>query len=271
MQISNLPKDDNRRRFANIHVMEDSEELLGMLLDGAHNACKSHRGAANGVSPALKFAPGSAAAQAVSALYKDQASWVSDSFGQVMLSWFRCTCGHVSPSAALERQLVMQLPEHAGELPLQACLRDYFKAEVVDAKCPCESCTGTKTKALQLAVLPEVLVIQLRRSMSGCTDGVLKQWKVHTELDVPAELDMSAYCCHDVMKELQPQRTGSQYQLRAVCHHEGVCSDRGHYWADCRTVADGRWRRFNDCVVTDVSCPSGPSATAFLLFYERVQ
>ena len=57
------------------------------------------------------------------------------------------------------------------------------------------------------------------------------------------------------------------YDLSATVHHAGTMTG-GHYWAQCRSPADGKVYACNDSTVRLDAITSDPSRTAFVLFYK---
>lgn len=43
-----------------------------------------------------------------------------------------------------------------------------------------------------------------------------------------------------------------RYHLQAIVSHLGYTMDSGHYVADVRSPLDGKWREFDDSLVTEV-------------------
>jgi ubiquitin C-terminal hydrolase len=63
-------------------------------------------------------------------------------------------------------------------------------------------------------------------------------------------------------------RSESLYDLYAVVHHLGALTG-GHYVASVRTNTDGKWKLFNDALVTEISSRDIIDASAYILFYVR--
>ena len=113
--------------------------------------------------------------------------------------------------------------------------------------------------------LPDILFIQLKRFQHN---GIAS--KVSTEIVVPEYLDLRPFCATAVMTHLDLDAGGFIYRLTSTCHHTGESVNSGHYWATCRGMLDGVWRRYDDEVVTEIACPVGLDTTGYLFFYERV-
>ena len=78
---------------------------------------------------------------------------------------------------------------------------------------------------------------------------------------VEEQLDLSS-CCNPVAKGAVPP----VYQLVGISHHSGSL-EGGHYTATVRSASDGSWYHFNDTSVHRDTKPSGPSSSAYVMFY----
>ena len=63
-------------------------------------------------------------------------------------------------------------------------------------------------------------------------------------------------------------RSEALYDLYAVVHHLGALTG-GHYVASVRSGCDGKWKLFNDALVTEISSRDIVDASAYILFYVR--
>lgn len=130
-------------------------------------------------------------------------------------------------------------------------------------------------KTMQLWSAPEVLVLHLKRfSYSRFFRN-----KIGKAVSFPLEgLDLSPYV-------VGPQSTGAQpggaaaedaserppllYDCVAVSEHMGSLGG-GHYTASAKSCEDGKWYKFNDASVREVTGSSvNQSGDAYLLFYVR--
>jgi ubiquitin C-terminal hydrolase len=186
----------------------------------------------------------------------------------------------------------------AAALLLQDCLSAFVEQEVLTGSeaVKCGSCKRTcdATKRLQIFQCPQLLVLTLKRFNSGSSSrgGGAGGWagsggggwfgfspysKNQTPVKVDAQhaLDLSPYCNQQALKAaVDGAGTGRgcskpHYQLLAVSEHSG-CLGGGHYTAQGRNVADGRWYDFNDASVTPDSHPSGSSSSAYVLFFRLI-
>ena len=84
-----------------------------------------------------------------------------------------------------------------------------------------------------------------------------------TAVDVVANnLDLSPYCSLSARK--QPQKP--IYSLIAVSNHSGSMGG-GHYTAQCKSAMNSKWYECNDSMVRESMVASGPSSSAYVLFY----
>ena len=86
-----------------------------------------------------------------------------------------------------------------------------------------------------------------------------------TAVDVVADkLDLSPYCSTAAKKQLQKP----VYSLIAVSNHSGSMGG-GHYTAQCKSVLTEKWYDCNDSNVREDAAASGPSSSAYVMFYRR--
>lgn len=84
-----------------------------------------------------------------------------------------------------------------------------------------------------------------------------------TIVDVVADnLDLSPYCSLSARK--QPHKP--VYSLIAVSNHSGSMGG-GHYTAQCKSAINSKWYDCNDSTVREDTGASGPSSSAYVLFY----
>jgi len=102
---------------------------------------------------------------------------------------------------------------------------------IVCAKC---KCVRAFTKQLSLRVLPNVLVLHLKRF-----DAMLQR-KIGLHVAFPLELDMSRYV-HETARP--PTSEPAMYDLYAVINHHGTMN-AGHYTAFTRLA--GNWFKCDD-------------------------
>eukprot|EP00960_Hanusia_phi_P027412 746827-Hanusia_phi.AAC.1 len=170
-------------------------------------------------------------------------------------------------------------------------------------------------KGLQLADLPYILTIQLKRF--DFDYETMRRIKITDRVTFPEMLDAASYLCRNPkrkrrmsitddppgMNESDPERMEGEsslhsssncetsesarnplwYDLYSVMVHSGSAFG-GHYYAYVKDVAEGRWYKFNDSVVTeacwqDVESTFGAqggmatsyltTATAYMLLYRR--
>ena len=137
---------------------------------------------------------------------------------------------------------------------LSDCLNMLTTEETLDEeeRPYCNKCKGlTKsTKHLDLAKLPRILVIQLKR-FSG--------EHVRTKLSTPVKFDET----WKLMGTAYRTHTYSLYGI--VCHSDSISN--GHYITYCRYKND--WRCFDDSMVNIVSWKHVRDQEAYILFYEK--
>ena len=129
---------------------------------------------------------------------------------------------------------------------LQDCLGAFLKSEEV--VCRCEACGENTMHTLVpgLTVLPEYLIIQLKRFSYHAAET-----KVNTCVDFPIESLVLG---------------SAQYRLISCCSHIEIGMGCGHYTAHVR--CGDAWYCCNDSVISKVG--EVDKRRAYVLFYERV-
>lgn len=252
-------------KYCDVTVQRDAASFLRRMLELGDSAGRYRSTARTALlrdvakRPAAKGSAGAAGAPAGTS---QDTSWVMDVFSMQQHSTVCCgSCGAESRTSASDLSLELELNQPSR---LVDCVDSYFQEERLDGY-RCSRCVQEKvpeadwgsTKTLRMADPPAILRMGVKRFAPGHAGEV----KTHHSVYIPDVLDVSRYC---------EGRGRAQYRLCAICHHHGKCAQSGHYVAECRSVADGSWRRFDDSVVTKIDCPAGPSETAYILFYERV-
>ncbi|KPI83529.1 putative ubiquitin hydrolase putative cysteine peptidase Clan CA family C19 [Leptomonas seymouri] len=163
---------------------------------------------------------------------------------------------------------------------LTHCLDKFCQAEELEGRCyhsPREVGVRAK-KRLCIHVPPPVLMIHLKRfSPTGS--------KINKHVQVPLELDITRYCTSlpsvsSRQQQQNPPSTSSlsiekerkedcQYELNAICVHEGSSINYGHYYTMAK-ASNGMWYEFNDSHVSRLSEEQLQRAQAYLLCYSRV-
>lgn len=131
-------------------------------------------------------------------------------------------------------------------------LNDFLKLQngyVTDYKCPkCEH-KGNKFKTTKLTMLPEIIIVLLKKYRGKC------------QTDFPSRLEF-------VTKNKTEKRI---YALVAQSEHSGGMGG-GHYWATCLRKYDDEhvcWKKINDSSVGDGK--PGPTLNTYIVFYHYVK
>jgi ubiquitin C-terminal hydrolase len=145
-----------------------------------------------------------------------------------------------------ERQIVQQVH-------LEDCIRQHCSPSDVEWRCPnCEE-DRIVTSKCEPYVLPQVLIVQLKRFEH---DAYGRPFKVNQDVTFPHELEWPTAASSD------------SYSLYAVSNHHGSLNG-GHYTAYAKQQAQGQWFKFNDELVTPVEPGEVVNQAAYLLFYQR--
>lgn len=145
---------------------------------------------------------------------------------------------------------------------LTECLKLYTSQEKlgVDDAWYCPRCKDHQqaTKKFDLWMLPEVLIISLKRFSYN------KYWrdKIDIQVDYPVHgLDLTPYV-------IAPGHGPAVYDLIAVSNHYGGMGG-GHYTAYGKNRLDSKWYYFDDSSVTEAKESAVVSKAAYVLFYQR--
>lgn len=170
----------------------------------------------------------------------------------------------------------------ARECSLDECLRKFTEEEELETEYKCEGCKDTtrKTKRMCLYTPPQTLVLHLKRFSGRSATGALTSFsslggrtsfarmrKNMAAVDVAEHLRIEAFCNAE---GLEAAGVVGLYELVAVSEHCGSMGG-GHYTATGRAVSDGSWYSFNDSHVSRAACPTGPSSSAYVLFYRLIR
>jgi hypothetical protein len=153
---------------------------------------------------------------------------------------------------------------------LRDCFQFFSEPEVLDQDNQwfCPNCRQhvCAEKTVGIWRLPQVLILQLRRFVAGRYQAQ----KVETLVNFPDVMDLREFVAGAQACESQV------YRLYAVSSHTGSLQG-GHYTAhaivqDPRNDPDPtpRWYTFNDASVSKMKARACHSASAYLLFYEKV-
>ncbi|KAE8055031.1 hypothetical protein FH972_011901 [Carpinus fangiana] len=147
---------------------------------------------------------------------------------------------------------------------LFSCLEAFLTEEPLgpDDMWYCPRCKEHRqaTKKLDLWMLPDILVVHLKRFSYS---RYLKN-KLDTFVNFPIRnLDLSKY----VKSKDGPSH---MYELYAISNHYGGLGG-GHYTAYAKLIDENRWYHFDDSHVSPVNEAEIRTSAAYLLFYQRVK
>ncbi|ERE65727.1 ubiquitin carboxyl-terminal hydrolase 11 [Cricetulus griseus] len=149
---------------------------------------------------------------------------------------------------------------------LQECIKLFTTVETLEKENPwyCSSCKQHQlaTKKLDLWMLPEVLIIHLKRF----SFSKFSREKLDTLVQFPIrDLDFSEFV-------IKPKNESTpdmyKYDLIAVSNHYGGMRD-GHYTTFACNKDSGQWHYFDDNSVSPVNENQIESKAAYVLFYQR--
>ena len=166
----------------------------------------------------------------------------------------RCDGSLVRPEQAwlVAAQIEKRLPLRQS---VRSCIGNFTSPSVLDEseKWLCNGC-ATHVRArnsITIETTPKVLVVFLKRFITGWRNGRMQSEKIHDEILMENNLEIN----------------GTHYWMSGVVHHHGHTMERGHYTAEF-FGPDGRWTTANDTKITEFP-QKATSKTAFLVFYCR--
>lgn len=147
---------------------------------------------------------------------------------------------------------------------LFSCLEAFLTEEPLgpDDMWYCPRCKEHRqaTKKLDLWMLPDILVVHLKRFSYS---RYLKN-KLDTFVNFPIRnLDLSKYV-------KSKDGRSHMYELYAISNHYGGLGG-GHYTAYAKLIDENRWYHFDDSHVSPVNEAEIRTSAAYLLFYQRVK
>ena len=244
------------RTFAN-YGQQDSQELLGALLDGLHEDLNQSTAAGGRVSSPVK--PNS-----------DMDSWqlhnaknsspIQDLFHGRLFSSIHCSeCNNVECVYDPFMFLSVPVPKVShGSVQLIDCLNSFSQEDRLDSKnkwrCPKCNKLVCATKRMGVDACAPILIIHLKR-FSGHS---FLSTKIEAAVDYPPIIDSSSFC--------QSPNSGKYKLIGAVFHSGGLGG--GHYVAAAWDAPSENWYNFNDSIATRVTPSGAHSSKAYILFYQ---
>ncbi|KAK9708423.1 ubiquitin-specific protease doa4 [Basidiobolus ranarum] len=248
---------------------QDSQELLGFLLDGLHedlNLIVTKPPPDNNEDDDMmeKMPEHLSSDLAWEKYLLRNSSIIVSLFQGQFRSRLQCTsCKQTSTTYNPFMYLSLPIPLKGNGIPLSRCLDEFVKEEILDGDDAwfCSRCKTRRRaiKRLTLSRLPDILLIHLKRfSFSGPFRD-----KLDTLVSYPLrKLDMRPY--------LPPTQSKAPaiYDLYAVSNHFGGLNG-GHYTAQVRNGYRNQWHNFDDSRVSACDERSIVCKSAYILFYVR--
>ncbi|XP_026288605.1 ubiquitin carboxyl-terminal hydrolase 8 [Frankliniella occidentalis] len=245
---------------------QDAHEFLTFLMDWLHNDLKMLK--EDHVKEISNSLAGSNKSSNVDALTGGLNAWkdfrskhesfmLAAFFIQQVSTVQCCICGAKSMNFEEPTSNLTLLLPSTQKCTLSECLRLYITKEKISGY-KCESCHGLHDaeKSVDLCRLPPILIIHLKRFYAS---GFYQ--KRQTFVDFPLEnLDMRDYTPN-------VHQTNTIYNLCGVSNHYGTL-EGGHYTAYCKN--GGKWYKYDDQDVSEISRSSVKTQNAYILFYEAV-
>eukprot|EP00891_Asterochloris_glomerata_P002915 jgi/Astpho2/2915/e_gw1.00050.93.1_t len=252
-----------RSQFAG-YGQQDSQELLGALLDGLHEDLNRIKQKPYIEEKDADGRPDEDVARETWDNYKARNdSALVDLFQGLAKSTLVCpNCLHRSVKFDPIMYLTLPLPDNRVRTFQATVVHAYQTPEQLDKdnEWYCSKCKEhvQATKKLDIWSLPEVLVVHLKRFLHTRT----RREKIETPVDFPLEgLDLTPYLLHH-------QDVPAVYDLYAVSNHFGGLGG-GHYNAFAKQPGSDQWYCFDDSSVRQISEEQVCKASAYVFFYRR--
>lgn len=173
------------------------------------------------------------------------------------------------PSKGWLQSASMFLGFTTQSIPLSLCLHSYCTSEDLlnQEKYHCDTCKSKQEakKNLMISKLPEILMIQIKRfSHDTFWRG---SSKVSTHVDFPIDaLDLREYIHPKHVHDTHNRDT--LYDLCSIVKHMGSTGG-GHYVGYAKHPATGKWYKYDDSRVEQVTREKLAEQQAYILFYCR--
>ncbi|KAI8890947.1 cysteine proteinase [Backusella circina FSU 941] len=259
----------------------DSQEFLNFLLDGLHEDCNL---IIKKPTPPPESAEEEAAFERMPDYEASALAWerylarnssviVSLFQGQYRSRLTCLTCRTTSTTYNAFMSLSLPIPAKKSgpsSVSIYQCLDYFVKEEILDQDnawhCPKCKTKRRASKALTLAKLPDILLIQLKRFSF---DGPFND-KLETVVNSPMTgLDLSNYVPNTMFPPNQPpEKSAFSYNLYAVSNHFGSLTG-GHYTACVRNGYRNEWHNFDDSRFSVCEESKVLGRAAYNFFYVR--
>lgn len=258
----------------------DSQELVGCLLDGLHEDLNQAHSAKGYLSPVR--------------VSKDPDSWetymsknsspVMDIFTGKLFRSIKCPkCHHeklihdpfMFLSLPIPSTTTSVLSRYTGfsrssysKVKLSECYDCFTKSEMLDGSnlWKCDKCKQQVKATVKIGVTKasDILIIHLKRF-----DGQSYYMKkIETPVEYPDVLEPSFF--KDSNSEMATNGNNSigKYRLIGVVFHHGYLSG-GHYTSAAMDPETEKWYEFNDSCVSPINGSEAHSGKAYILFYQK--
>ena len=136
------------------------------------------------------------------------------------------------------------------------CCFKYMAKEELFQDTYCQHCgkTGLSKYRETIFSLPQYLIIILNRGRGNI---------FNCNVEIPEIFDASNY--------IEFKSQNNNYELVGIVSHFGESGMSGHFIAFCKHNIDGKWRCYNDSVVTECENDYLKKGTPYIVFYKRCQ
>ena len=199
--------------------------------------------------------------------YEESYSKITEIFTGFYHSSIKCpdpNCGYSCDKFDAYFQVSFEIPLGSHNPRLIDCMEKFAEEEILDSNnlWKCDKCKELvpAIKQLLLWTTPVILVIQIKRF------GFDRRHKDTRAVDYPlTNLDISSMVS-------SPNRDSKnkcyRYDLYSVINHVGGING-GHYYSYCLDKASGKWYKYDDKTVDEISINLINNHNAYILFYIR--
>ena len=246
--------------FLSLNNQQDSHEFLTVLREALHDELMN-----NYHNPSIGQLVHGTIGSTVKCLTCEHEIKTDESFISLPLPIHRSTASNSifdSIQNIIEKSKNFFAYETEKDVTLYECLENLLSNEQLGANGQwfCHNCHGLTdaTKKLDLHLLPQVLILQLKRFTYDLTNNS----KITTKVQIEEVLNLEKFVPNNHTNQ------STKYNLVAVLVHIGTLAS-GHYTTFARHLDNHYWYHFNDKHVRLASLNEVITSDAYVLVYER--
>jgi len=189
--------------------------------------------------------------------YEKSYSYIIENFYSQLLTITSCPeCNYYTTSHDPLHIISLELTDDCNNL--EDCMKNYTIKKQLDNEnkwkcdnCRLEVCPFQKTILWRIS---DVIMILLKQYKNDNT-------KISKIISFPIILDMNKYSLN--------KEKSDNFELKSIGIHSGGTGG-GHYYAACKNYLNGKWYRYNDTSVNEISTDELLNYSPYLLVYSRL-